>query len=133
MTITTVEALFHFSFHGDFGSTPTPPSAQKWEYLPHPHEKRPKYLVLNPKSFFAAPSAPQNTPIFLCFIALDIRARNEVEKISCTGRKVVRKIGYFFPWRGGGSNENRSFFMLLKRRLEVDPPPSPQSSKNFRK
>ena len=32
-------------------------------------------------------------------------------------------LHYFFPWRGGGSNENRSFFMLLKRRLEVDPPP----------
>ena len=42
------------------------------------------------------------------------------------------KIGYFFPWRVGGSNKNRPFFMLLKRRLEANPPP-PRSSKIFRK
>ena len=37
------------------------------------------------------------------------------------GEEGSMKIGYFFPRSGGGSNENRSFFMLLKRRLEVDP------------
>ena len=41
--------MFHFSFHGDFGSTPHP--RPKSESTSHPHEKRPKYLVLNPKKF----------------------------------------------------------------------------------
>ena len=47
-----------------------PPSPEMWE-TPHPHEKRPKYLVHNPRKILrhVRPRKPRIKPIFLCFIA----------------------------------------------------------------
>ena len=55
---TTVKTLFHFWFHGDFGSTPT--LGPKVGVPPHPHEKMRLYLVLSLKT----PKNHQKTSIF---------------------------------------------------------------------